>query len=761
MKALVPLVFVLSATFGHAASFDCGRARQPIEKMICENQDLSRADDELGLSYAYLESRCSSLFEEKNVKASQRTWLAGRKKLWEQGQSDPTFLADTYRERNTFLSALVSQCAPGYPKPESVTVKTLKLRDGQSKAAGFYPDLSIPFVETDPPKIGRLINDQIFGDYFDIPAPKQLADGMPGLLEEYRSRDRRSPDEVRFSTVINNGRLLALKTFSSGCGSSCSSGEGIDIFDLWNGRRIHATDVLSYTGANTMAERFRLAKLRRGWSIVRQEHLDLSPNCKSDGSKCERSSNRDGDFLMYCATDDAEKDQRKYWGIAPETDGRWQFSTSWLCRDSREGKTGRPFVQHYTSDELRPLLNDHGRSLLLGEGGEEAVPDGLVCKTDSTSSNSVAKKTKVKVRSVLGTSDTYDETLVLFSDGKLWCEDVHSGGKPPVLIGANVAEIDTVSSSSVVGLLKDGTLAIWLGGACPYGEKGAPPLTIAPNQSRAMAGDNHQLWSLGRDGTLWFWGQKPEPFKTATEVADIGHGRHQQLQMLKRDGSLWVWGRKRGENHANDPESWLRIGAGFSRLAKNGADMAFRADGSLWSWGESLKAFTDIDGRLDHGPTKVGDDYVSIHWADDGYAVGVKRDSSLWANYQRGNRTQMEALGCGYKEAVALGYAGEFPRPTNDVIVLALRQDGHLFGWGNWMHSEGWSRDRIFTQTPIDFGKGFAQIFQVGSGYDSYAVLVKRDGSIREFRSPRTPGIPAGKDVLWKVDLSTKDVSKH
>jgi hypothetical protein len=765
MKGLAILVLVLSAPFGHAASFDCGRARQPVEKMVCENLDLSRADDELGFSYDYLESRCPSQFEDQGVRATQRKWLASLKPLAKQGGSDPSFLADAYRERNTFLSALVLQCAPQYPKPESVTVKALELRSGHSKATEFYPDLSMPFVETDPPKIGRLINNQIFGDFFDLPAPKHLADGMPSLLEEYRSRDRRSPDEVRFSTVINNGRLLVLKIFSSGCDSSCSSGEDVDIFDLWSGRRIHATDLLSYTGANTIAERFRLAKLRRGWSVVRQEHLDLSPNCKRDGAKCERPSNRDGDFLMNCAKDDSEKDHREYWSIEPETDGRWQFSTIWGCHDSRQGKSGRPFVQRYTSDELRPLLNDYGRSLLLGEGdAPEPVPDDALCTADSRFSNPVAEKAKVNIRSVHDTHGNYDQTLALFSDGTLWCRDEHWRKKPAVRAGTNIAQIDTVSFSSVVGILKDGTLINWVGSVCPDGNKsGFSPLAISPNQSRVMAGNEAELWSLGRDGTLWLWGPRTptSPFKAVTDVADIGHGRNQQLQMLKRDGSLWAWGRKRGENHANDPESWLRIGGGFARLAGNGADMAFRADGSLWSWGESLQAFTDIGGHLDHGPTKVGDDYVSIHWANDGYAVGVKRDSSLWASYQRGNRTQMEPLGCGYKEAVALGYAGNFPRPPDDVIVLGLRQDGHLVGWGNWMHSDGWSRDRIFSQAPIDFGKGFAQIFQIGSSYNSYAVLVKRDGSLWEFRPPRTPGTPAGKDVLQKIDLSTKDVSKH
>lgn len=81
MKDFVILVLVLSAPLGHAASFDCGRATQAVEKMICENTDLSRADDELGLSYDFLESRCSVLFEENDVRTTQRKWLASLRKI--------------------------------------------------------------------------------------------------------------------------------------------------------------------------------------------------------------------------------------------------------------------------------------------------------------------------------------------------------------------------------------------------------------------------------------------------------------------------------------------------------------------------------------------------------------------------------------------------------------------------------------------------------------------------------------------------------
>lgn len=757
MKGVLVFLMLLGASLGHAASFDCARARLPVEKLICGNPDLSRADDELGFSYDYLETRCPSLFEGLDVRATQRKWVAGLRKIPGKGAPEASLAADAYRERNAFLLGLVSQCSPNYPRPESTVVRALELGMAQPKGARNYPDFSIPFVETDPPKVGRLINDQIFGGFFDVAAPKHLDDGLPGLLEEYRSRERSSPDEIRFSTMINNGRILVLNVYSAGCGSSCSSGESKEVFDLWNGRRVEAADLLTPAGAKTMAKRFRSAKLQRGWNIVRQEQLGVSPDCKRNGVHCEPSSSLDGDFLMHCAREDAERDWSRYWGMEPDADGRWRFWTIWSCRDSREGKSGRPFVQSYSLEELRPLLNDYGRSLLLGEGDVlEPGAQEFSCKQDSVAGNPPAGKAKV-----IDVRRFNDETLLLDSSGALWCWDASWRNKPPpIIIGAQVARMDAARFSGVVGVLKDGTLVSWVGGACSDGQKPVQ-LNLSLHQSRALADRDGELWSVGRDGTLGFWSVRTpvSPFTVATGVAEIGRGTRQELQMLKRDGSLWVWGGAREDVPAPDSEHWLRMGGGFSRLTGQNVDMAFRADGSLWAWGESLKAVDYAESGQERGPKNIGSGYISIHWAADMYAVGVKEDGSLWASYQRGRQTRMEPLGCGYKEAVAVGYAGDFPSPPDDVIVLALKQDGRLVGWGNWLHSSGWSRNEIFTQAPADLGKGFTQLFQVGSGYDAYAVAVKRDGSVWEFRTPRNPGVPKGLEVLRKIDFPAPGVS--
>lgn len=62
-------------TLACAASFDCGKAEAKVEKMICNDAELSRLDDELDSVYK------SALKDKRHVavlKESQRQWMKER-----------------------------------------------------------------------------------------------------------------------------------------------------------------------------------------------------------------------------------------------------------------------------------------------------------------------------------------------------------------------------------------------------------------------------------------------------------------------------------------------------------------------------------------------------------------------------------------------------------------------------------------------------------------------------------------------------------
>lgn len=47
----IALLFILTSASAHSASFDCKLARSQIELLICESDELSSLDDQLGKSY--------------------------------------------------------------------------------------------------------------------------------------------------------------------------------------------------------------------------------------------------------------------------------------------------------------------------------------------------------------------------------------------------------------------------------------------------------------------------------------------------------------------------------------------------------------------------------------------------------------------------------------------------------------------------------------------------------------------------------------
>src|SRR5262249_20302137 len=74
MRLLVlALVALLLPDTGAAASFDCAKAKSPLERAICGNRDLSAADEELARAYA---DGLRKLGDSAGIlRGAQRRWL--------------------------------------------------------------------------------------------------------------------------------------------------------------------------------------------------------------------------------------------------------------------------------------------------------------------------------------------------------------------------------------------------------------------------------------------------------------------------------------------------------------------------------------------------------------------------------------------------------------------------------------------------------------------------------------------------------------
>jgi len=80
MRILILLAAMWCAGAAHAASFDCAKAGVKIEKMICQDAELSRLDGELAKAYAEALTAWDGKIA-AYVRASQRAWVRGDRVL--------------------------------------------------------------------------------------------------------------------------------------------------------------------------------------------------------------------------------------------------------------------------------------------------------------------------------------------------------------------------------------------------------------------------------------------------------------------------------------------------------------------------------------------------------------------------------------------------------------------------------------------------------------------------------------------------------
>jgi len=78
-----------------AASFDCHKATQPIEHLICENKTLNNYDNRLGKIYHSIRANLKKE-QSKRLRRDQRTWIVERNVVC---HLDVVCLIDTYEER--------------------------------------------------------------------------------------------------------------------------------------------------------------------------------------------------------------------------------------------------------------------------------------------------------------------------------------------------------------------------------------------------------------------------------------------------------------------------------------------------------------------------------------------------------------------------------------------------------------------------------------------------------------------------------------
>ncbi|QSQ22185.1 chromosome condensation regulator RCC1 [Pyxidicoccus parkwayensis] len=280
-----------------------------------------------------------------------------------------------------------------------------------------------------------------------------------------------------------------------------------------------------------------------------------------------------------------------------------------------------------------------------------------------------------------------------------------------------------------VALRSDGTVWTWgenadgqlgLGTPPAPGEPHTPDVTLRREPSRVPGLEGAVAVALGyrhalvlmEDGTVRAFGNNadgqlgdgtlesrdyPVTVQGLTDVVKVVGGS-QHSAALKADGTVWVWGRN----------SYGNLGSGSADTAghpapvrvpelehvvdlANGRDhlLALHADGSVSAWG------LDASGQLGAGAPSVGDQSATpvkvkgltdarAVFANGNFSFAVRVDGTLVSWGQNGNgqlcvgdktdRAEPTPVATEVNPVATMGMGATH--------VLALRQDGSLYGWG-------------------------------------------------------------------------------
>jgi len=371
--------------------------------------------------------------------------------------------------------------------------------------------------------------------------------------------------------------------------------------------------------------------------------------------------------------------------------------------------------------------------------------------------------------------DRYPELANTFKTAGLWGWGRNSLGNLGASEGTNMSSpIQTLAGGTnwqqvsaapnsffQLAIKTDGTLWVW--GNNDRGQLGTNDTTYynSPRQTVASGNNWKQVSSGGRlsaaiktDGTLWTWGRnsygqlgtnditdRSSPVQTisgGTNWKQVSVG-YKYMMAIKTDGTLWGWGNNNygqlGNNQGGSPYTWFKSspvqtvsgGTNWKQVSAGGyITTAIKTDGTLWGWGNN-----DYGGLGNNTTTTAYSPIQTIsggtNWklSRSSYhtVFGIKTDGTLWAwgqnnNGQLGDNTIVNKSSP--VQTISGGtnwYSVECAKSTSTRHVVALKQDGTLWTWGDNSFGQLGDNTIVNKSSPVQTISGGTNWKQVSAGY--------------------------------------------
>lgn len=145
--------------------------------------------------------------------------------------------------------SLALLCTGGIAHAAPLTVKPLSFKG------------SMPYVQSGNARLAARINNLIYLQMLDLPAPVKWQDGLKESKTEEGAPSGTS--DIDFKVVRNDERVLALAVDAEGCGAYCEHYTMYFNFDATTGRHLDADDLFTPAGSATLIKQLDAQRLAR------------------------------------------------------------------------------------------------------------------------------------------------------------------------------------------------------------------------------------------------------------------------------------------------------------------------------------------------------------------------------------------------------------------------------------------------------------------------------------------------------------------
>lgn len=264
------------------------------------------------------------------------------------------------------LSSWLSQAEPLKVATVNYHFKSNAITEGDA-------EFKLPFIVAGQPKITKKINDYLYIDLLQTPAPANATDGVTRHPNKDAYDALAGTTSLEYKVNVSNDKLLTIAVSSEYCGAYCEEGETSYSFDALSGRHILLEDIFNPDSMEPLKSRLYQARITTLKQTIKGLQQELAANRIKDKKNPEVSELEDK-VTMYqtCLTEQAQLNKEP--GYSDELgsftlDAKGVSFAHGRCSNHAMRALDEIDVFHNTLDykALRPYFTNYAKVLLLNE----------------------------------------------------------------------------------------------------------------------------------------------------------------------------------------------------------------------------------------------------------------------------------------------------------------------------------------------------------------------------------------------------------